>query len=175
VVFAAKGIDVPIDTIAEQAGLGIGTLYRHFPTKEKLCQAILLDRLAALTVDAQALADAPDPAAAFFGFLEHIAEEAVAKRDLMVAVVGAGLEHEIAAAEVKDRLRDAVDVLLRRAQAVHAVRPDVTAVMVMSLIGGTCQAAAYADASPPAELLAIVCDGLRTMTSGPGTFSSKAT
>ena len=55
-VFAAEGIEVPVDTIAEKAGVGVGTLYRHFPTKEKLCEAILLDRLAALTVDAQALA-----------------------------------------------------------------------------------------------------------------------
>ena len=45
VVFAAEGIEVPVDTIAEKAGVGVGTLYRHFPTKEKLCEAILLDRL----------------------------------------------------------------------------------------------------------------------------------
>ena len=70
VVFAAEGIEVPVDVIAEKAGVGVGTLYRHFPTKEKLCEAILLERLAALTVDARALADAEDPAAAFFGFLE---------------------------------------------------------------------------------------------------------
>ena len=73
VVFAAEGIEVPVDVIAEKAGVGVGTLYRHFPTKEKLCEA---DPAAsgspALTADAQALADAEDPAAAFFGFLEHV-------------------------------------------------------------------------------------------------------
>ena len=46
VVFAAQGIEAPVDDIAEKAGVGVGTLYRHFPTKEKLCEAILLDRLA---------------------------------------------------------------------------------------------------------------------------------
>ena len=126
-VFAAEGIEVPVDLIAEKAGVGVGTLYRHFPTKEKLCEAILLDRLSALTVDARALADAEDPAAAFFGFLEHVVEEGAAKRDLMVAVMGAGVEFEEAAAEVKDGLREAIGVLLQRAQAVGAVRPDVTA------------------------------------------------
>ena len=70
VVFAAEGIEVPVDTIAEKAGVGVGTLYRHFPTKEKLCEAILLERLAGLTEDARAQADAADPGAAFFGFLE---------------------------------------------------------------------------------------------------------
>ena len=58
VVFAAEGIEAPVDTIAEKAGVGVGTLYRHFPTKEKLCEAILLDRLMDLTADARALADA---------------------------------------------------------------------------------------------------------------------
>ncbi len=161
VVFAAEGIEVPVDTIAEKAGVGVGTLYRHFPTKEKLCEAILLDRLSALTVEATALADADDPAAAFFGFLEHIVEEGAAKRDLMVAVTGAGVEFEVAAAEVKDGLRDAIGVLLERAQSVGAVRPDATPALVVSLVGATCQAAAHAGAAPACDLLGIVCDGLR--------------
>jgi AcrR family transcriptional regulator len=161
VVFATEGIEVPVDVIAEKAGVGVGTLYRHFPTKEKLCEAILLDRLSALTVDAQAQADAEDPAAAFFGFLAHIVEEGAAKRDLLAAVMGAGVEFELAAAEVKDGLRDAVGVLLQRAQSVGAVRPDVTAATVVSLVGATCQAAAHTDLTPACDLLGIVCDGLR--------------
>jgi len=160
-VFAVEGIEVPVDLIAEKAGVGVGTLYRHFPTKEKLCEAVLLDRLSALTVDAQALADADDPAAAFFGFLSHIVEEGAAKRDLMVAVMGAGVEFEEAATNVKDNLRDAVGVLLERAQAVGAVRPDVTPSAVVSLVGATCQATAHAGAAPACDLLNIVCDGLR--------------
>ncbi len=161
VVFAAEGIEVPVDTIAEKAGVGVGTLYRHFPTKEKLCEAILLERLSALTVDARALADAADPAAAFFGFLAHIVEQGAAKRDLLVAVMGAGLAFDMAAAEVKDELREAVGVLLQRAQAVGAVRPDVTAAMVVALVGATCQAAAHSVGAPACDMLAIVCDGLR--------------
>ena len=161
VVFAAEGIEVPVDTIAEKAGVGVGTLYRHFPTKEKLCEAILLERLSSLTLDARALADASDPAAAFFGFLSHVVEEGAAKRDLLVAVMGAGLAIDLAAAEVKDELREAVGVLVQRAQAVGAVRPDVTAEMVVALVGATCQAAAHSVGAPASDMLAIVCDGLR--------------
>jgi AcrR family transcriptional regulator len=162
VVFAAEGIEVPVDLIAEKAGVGVGTLYRHFPTKEKLCEAILLERLAGLTDDARALADAEDPAAAFFGFLQHMVGEAAMKRDLLIAVMGAGLEFEQSAASVKEDLREAVGVLLTRAQAVGAVRQDVTPTAVVSLIGATCQAAAHAGGTPPGcDLLAIVCDGLR--------------
>jgi AcrR family transcriptional regulator len=161
VVFAAEGIEVPVDVIAEKAGVGVGTLYRHFPTKEKLCEAILLERLSALTLDARALADADDPAAAFFGFLRHLVEEATAKRDLLVAVMGAGLAIDLAASEVKEQLRQAVGVLLGRAQSVGAVRPDVTADMVVSLASATCQAAAHTEVTPACDLLGIVCDGLR--------------
>ncbi len=161
-VFAAEGIEVPVDVIAEKAGVGVGTLYRHFPTKEKLCEAILLERLASLTVDAQALAEAEDPAAAFFGFLDHVVMEAAAKRDLIVAVMGAGVTFDLAASETKEALRVAVEVLLHRAQEVGAVRSDVTATTVMALASATCQAASHDVATPSRDLLAIVCDGLRT-------------
>jgi AcrR family transcriptional regulator len=165
VVFAAEGIEVPVDTIAEKAGVGVGTLYRHFPTKEKLCEAILLERLTGLAEDARAAADAADPGAAFFGFLNHMAEMSASKRDLIAAVMGAGIEFEEAAAPVKENLIEAVGLLLQRAQSVGVVRSDVTADTVVSLVVGTCQAAvAHADSFPSEQLgnvLGIVCDGLR--------------
>jgi AcrR family transcriptional regulator len=160
IVFAAEGIEVPVDTIAEKAGVGVGTLYRHFPTKEKLCEAVLLDRLVALTEDAKLQADAADPGAAFFGFLDHMVEQASAKRDLIAAVMGAGVEFDEVAAPVKDDLRQAVGILMERAQAVGAVRADVTADTVLSLVSGTCQAASHTGACP-GDMVGIVCDGLR--------------
>jgi AcrR family transcriptional regulator len=163
-VFASEGIEAPVDDIAEKAGVGVGTLYRHFPNKEKLCEAILIDRLAALTEDARAQADAEDPVAAFFGFLEHFVELGAAKRHLIDAVMGAGLDFEKAAASVKEDLREAVGVLLCRAQAAGAVRADVTPAAVVSLISATCHAYAsgHLDDAPPINLLNIVCDGLRS-------------
>ncbi len=164
VVFASEGIEAPVDVIAEKAGVGVGTLYRHVPPKEKLCEAILLDRLRGLTEDACALADAPDPAAAFFGFLQHFVELGASKRDLIAAVMGAGLDFEEAAAPVKDDLRQAVGVLLQRAQDVGAVRADVSPAAVVSLVGATCHAAGHVDEAPAFDLLTIVCDGLRAPT-----------
>jgi AcrR family transcriptional regulator len=166
-VFAVEGIDVPVDLIAEKAGVGVGTLYRHFPTKEKLCEAVLMDRLHALTVDAQALADADDPKAAFFGFLTHFVEEGAAKRDLIVAVMGAGMEMDEFSQAVKQDLNDAIGVLLHRAQAVGAVRPDVQPDAVLALLGATCQATVHSAAAPALDLLTIVCDGLRVQAGNP--------
>ena len=166
-VFAVEGIEVPVDLIAEKAGVGVGTLYRHFPTKEKLCQAVLLERLSELALDAQGLADADDPKAAFFGFLTHAVEEGAAKRDLIAAVMGSGLEQDEASMAVKDDLNDAIGVLLQRAQAVGAVRPDVKPDAVLALIGATCQAGAHSVAAPALDLLTIVCDGLRVQAAAP--------
>jgi AcrR family transcriptional regulator len=149
VIFASEGIEAPVDVIAEKAGVGVGTLYRHFPTKEKLCEAILIDRLRGLTEDAR----------------EHFVELGASKRDLIAAVMGAGLDFEEAAADVKEDLREAVGVLMCRAQEAGAVRADVSPAAVVSLVGATCQAAGHTDDAPAIDLLAIVCDGLRAQAS----------
>jgi hypothetical protein len=71
------------------------------------------------------------------------------------------LEFEVSAAPVKADLREAVGVLLRRAQDAGAARADVTPDVVLSLVGATCQAAGHSDGTPAGDLLSIVCDGLR--------------
>src|SRR5215467_9547609 len=67
--FAAEGLSVPIDEIARRAGVGAGTVYRHFPTKDSLFQAIVLTRHERMTAQARQLASARDPGAAFLDFL----------------------------------------------------------------------------------------------------------
>jgi AcrR family transcriptional regulator len=164
-VFAAEGISVPVDVIAEKAGVGVGTLYRHFPTKEKLFEAILIDRLIAIAADARARMDAKDPGAAFFSFLRYLVEESALKRDLIQALLGAGIEIEQAAAPAKRELEAAVSDLLAVAQRAGAVRSDVTPAVVISLVGAACIACERPHAaSLPGDLLTIVCDGLRPPT-----------
>ena len=162
VVFAAQGLDVPVDLIAEKAGVGVGTLYRHFPTKEKLCEAILTDRLAALAAEARCRLDAPDPGAAFFGFLEHLVAEASLKRDLINAMTGAGLEIKALVGEVKQDLEAALEELLGVAQRAGAVRADVTSPVVLTLTMGACMSdvSAHVQVSP-SDVLPIIFDALR--------------
>jgi AcrR family transcriptional regulator len=162
-VFASEGISVPVDVIAEKAGVGVGTLYRHFPTKEKLFEAILVQRLEELVADARGRLDSDDPGAAFFGFLRHLVDEVVLKRDFILAMSGAGVEFEVVAADAKEDLQSAVADLLHAAQAAGAVRGDVTGAVVLSLVGGTCMAAeGHHQEAAPLDLLQIICDGLRT-------------
>src|SRR5215470_6334470 len=87
--FAAHGADVPIDVIAQQAGVGPGTVYRHFPTKEALFEAVMLDRFAQITAEARARLDAPDPVQGFFAFLERLVLQAADRHDVVDALTRA--------------------------------------------------------------------------------------
>ena len=162
-VFASEGISVPVDVIAEKAGVGVGTLYRHFPTKEKLFEAILIERITLIAADARSRLGTEDPGAAFFGFLQYLVEQSALKRDLILALAGSGIEVEVVAAEAKRDLQAAVTELLVAAQDAGAVRRDVTGPMVLSLVGGTCMAADHGHLeSSPLDMLMIVCDGLKS-------------
>ncbi len=161
-VFAAEGLAVPIDEIARRAGLGVGTLYRHFPTKEALLEAILVARMEQVTGVVLGLIESSDPGAAFFGYLAHVGEESLSKKDLMEALARAGYDLKRAVAAKKEMLR-AVTRLLERAQFVGAVRADVTAGEVHALIAGATAAVERygGDAASRARMIQVVCDGLR--------------
>jgi AcrR family transcriptional regulator len=156
--FAASGYGVPLDEIAARAGVGPGTVYRHFPAKEALFQAVATARVEDLIDDARARADADDPGGAFFGFLARIGEEAAAKRDMPDAIAIAGSQ--------QDRLHAAVDVLLRRAQEAGAVRADISTPDLIVLLKGLLASIqdVSADATDPAvrdRVFAVLTDGLR--------------
>jgi AcrR family transcriptional regulator len=152
--FAESGYGVPLDEIATRAGVGPGTIYRHFPTKEALFEAVVTVRVQDLVADARARADASDPGDAFFGFLARITAESAAKRDLPDAISIAG--------SLREDLNAAVDVLLRRAQQAEAVRADVRTPDLIVLLKGLF--ASLADISDPARrdlVFAVLADGLR--------------
>lgn len=152
--FAESGYGVPLDEIATRAGVGPGTVYRHFPTKEALFEAVVTARVQDLVADARARADGPDPGAAFFGFLDRIAAESAAKRDLPDAIAIAG--------SLREELLAALDVLLRRAQQAGAVRADVRTEDLIVLFKGLF--ASLADVTDQARrdlVYAVLADGLR--------------
>ena len=156
--FAESGYDVPLDEIAARAGVGPGTVYRHFAAKDALFQAVVSARIEDLIDDAQARARADDPGSAFFGFLARIGEEAAAKRDLPDAIAIAG--------SLQDALNAALDVLLRRAQESGAVRTDIGTADLIVILKGMLTSVRNASpgATDPAlrdRVLAILTDGLR--------------
>jgi AcrR family transcriptional regulator len=157
--FAESGFGVPLDVIAERAGVGPGTVYRHFPTKEALFEAVTLERVRDLVAVARAGAQSADPGAALDGFLARLADEAAAKRDLPDALGGAGAA---AVALARTELHAALDDLLARAREAGAVRPGIGAPELLALLKGLLQAMQEsADPDLPARLVAVVRDGLR--------------
>jgi AcrR family transcriptional regulator len=141
--FAEQGLDVTVDEIARRAGIGHGTVFRNFPSKQDLVVAVLNERIGELTEVALAAGNEPDPWEGFAGFFRHVAALYAANLALI-----AGLERCEGTPE-KDELGRAVEQLVRRAQRAGALRPDVTAEDVMMLVP---TAARYPE---------IVLDGLR--------------
>jgi AcrR family transcriptional regulator len=134
--FAAEGVGVPLDEIARRAGVGAGTVHRHFPTKEALFEAVVVEHLEQLTRDARAALEEVDAGSAFFGFLHRLTEQADAKQDLAHAITVAGGTLGAAAEESAAELRDVFGVLLSRAQEAGAVRADVDATDVQAIAVG---------------------------------------
>lgn len=161
-VFAAEGLNVPIDEVAERAGLGVGTLYRHFPTKEALFEAIVMSRLEELVDSARQAAASDDPAEALFSFLRTFGTQASAKNDLVDALTVAGVDIKTRCAGTFDELQSQIGRLLDLASASGVVRRDVTAAEVIGLVVGACHAAGKADLGvTPERMVEVVCDGLR--------------
>jgi AcrR family transcriptional regulator len=165
-LFATEGISVPIDEIARRAEVGVGTLYRHFPTKEALYAAIVLMRLDEATAEARELTRATDAGAAFFQCIRRLVRVVSVKRDLVEALAATGPEFKESLGGAKKRLGAAMSKLLARAQHAGAVRGDATVEDVFALIHGPFAAThpRGIDSAARERLLAIVCDGLRART-----------
>jgi AcrR family transcriptional regulator len=166
--FADTGIDAQIDDIARAADVGVGTVYRHFPTKEALLQALAADRFVRLAEWAREALEAPDAWEGFRDYLRRSAElgandrllsEAMAERD---AFQGAQRE--------KDDLMEATAALVERAQAAGELRPDIGAqdiAMLMCGLGRATGRGAFDHAMSWERYLEIIVAGLRAPASSP--------
>ena len=135
-MFLAEGMAVPIDAIAERAGVGVGTVYRHFPTKEALFEAIMTHRIQEMIDEARELSDADDPGAAFFTYFEHIVERTEGSKGVHEALVKSGFQFDERVGDLAAEMRESLGVLLRRAQEAGAVRAGLTASDVKALMAG---------------------------------------
>jgi AcrR family transcriptional regulator len=160
--FADEGLTVPVDEIARRAGVGTGTLYRHFPTKEALFEAVLVAHMESLLRFGQELAGSDQPDEALFEFVGRLASEAASKRNLIDALSGAGFDFKATSSDSKAAFEETFQILLTRAQTAGLVRKDVQPADLMGLVMGACTLATpeRTDCSQ-ARMLAIVYAGLR--------------
>src|SRR5579884_2801097 len=139
-LFRERGLDVGVGEIAERAGVGRGTLFRNFASKEQLIAAIVAERMHEAANRGRELLSASDPEAALFEFVEEMVGRQQLDRGLFEAVGGEFLANE-AIRDAHAEVIGALDRLLTRAKEVGAVRDDVGALDVLMMLKGVCQAA----------------------------------
>ncbi len=149
--------------VAQEAGVGLGTIYRHFPTQEALYQAIILDRLSRLVSEAEALSSTRDAGSAFFAFLTRVVEVSTEKRTLADALTEAGVDAKHGTSDVSRDLRGTIESLLGSAQRARAVRDDLRMPELLALLGAACMASERGqwDDGLRTRALAILFDGFR--------------
>jgi AcrR family transcriptional regulator len=157
--FAESGPAVSLDDVARRAGVGPGTVHRHFPTKDALFAAVIEDRLQHLTARARSLAAAPDPGAAFFEFFHELAGEAAHNLALSAALTDTAQPGEAIHA-AGAALEAQLSTLLRRAQDAGAVRPDLTTRELHAVIAGALVMEQRLPESSRGRGLRLVADGL---------------
>lgn len=160
-VFAADGLSVPVQEIARRAGVGTGTVSRHFPTKEDLFEAVARARVDELLALADELAQHEEAGAAFALFFEAVVRECSADRGLAEHLSALASDKPGLAQRVGlDALCDRLGAILSKAQDVGAVRPDVALADVEALMSGC-----ISREGDPHMVISVVNDGLKPSTS----------
>jgi AcrR family transcriptional regulator len=137
-VFSAGGPDASLEAVAKRAGVGIGTLYRHFPTREALFEAVYRHQVEQLAELAEQLKSEPEPAEALRRWLRSNVEFVATKKGMSAALALAAHSSSELAAYSLDRLTKALGALLDRAIAAGEIRADVSAKDILRAFVGMC-------------------------------------
>jgi AcrR family transcriptional regulator len=162
-VFATAGLAAPIDEIAQRAGVGTGTLYRHFPTKEALFEAVVIGRVEELVEEARRLIGADEPKTAFFELLSQLVRHGDGHKDLMDALSKRSFDLQKAVPGMLAEMWNAVGELLEQAHQVGTVRRDVQLPHVQALVSAACTAIDQQGNGDRLEQVVwtVISDGLR--------------
>jgi AcrR family transcriptional regulator len=160
-VFFEQGVDVPIDDIVKRAGVGAGTLYRHFPTREVLLEAVYRQEIEDLAEGVRMLTKELAPEEALRTWLHEQVRFQKERAGLAAALKAAVDADSEVFQHCKATLRDAVGVLVQAAQAAGVVHTEVEPVDVMRLGHGIGASAKYADEAGQERLISIALNGLR--------------
>lgn len=168
-LFAESGVTVPLDDIARRAGVGAGTVYRHFPTKEALFEVVVARRWQSIIQSAADAVGADPSHDALLVFLRHLLNQIAPNKDLVDALDWAKVARSPVLAEIVFNIQAHIDRLLHHSQRVGDVRSDVDTADVMFLAHALILATQRAgEPMPDAGLTAmpkalrVVWDGLRT-------------
>lgn len=157
---AARGSEASMDEIARAAGVGVGTLYRHFPRRIDLVEAVYRDDVDALVVLADRVGTEAGPWDALVAWLEGFLDYAAAKRTFLTELHEAFEKKPDLALASRERIRAAVGQVLARAQAAGVARDDIDGADLQQLIGGMCMAR-NGTLEQNKRLLLLLLDGIK--------------
>ncbi|MBX3083241.1 MAG: TetR/AcrR family transcriptional regulator [Anaerolineae bacterium] len=165
-VFATAGVDAPVREIADKAGVGIGTVYRHFPQRADLIAAVFRREIDACADAATILAAEHEPFDALAAWMQRFAAFVATKRGLATALHSGNPAFDTLPAYFNQRLLPALQMLLEAAVTAGVVRSDVNADDILSAVAGLCS---HADNNPShaRRMVALFADGLRYGTHTP--------
>ena len=159
--FAAEGLSVPIDEIARRAGVGAGTVYRHFPTKEDLFRAVMENRIQSIVVAGRTLLVSEDAGQALFAFFRSaVLLWGAADRGLADALAGVGIDIATAMPSAEADFLGLLGEMLVDGQTAGTVRRDLDVWDVKAILSG-CLAMQAASPAAAERLTEVVLDGLR--------------
>jgi AcrR family transcriptional regulator len=158
----SSGEDVTLEAIARQAGVGIGTLYRHFPTREALVEAVYRGEVARLRDTASQLLASQAPEAALRTWMDSFASYVTAKRGMAETLRAIAATGAISAAQTQQTLAATIKDLLDAGAAAGTLRRDISAADVLTALTGILLAAGTpGQHEQAARLLDLLMDGLR--------------
>jgi AcrR family transcriptional regulator len=160
-VFGTSGVDAPAKEIADLAGVGVGTLYRHFPQRSDLVKAVFQREVDACADAAPALASAHEPGAALAKWLHRYTEFLATKRGLATALHSGDPAFEALPGYFMGRLGPALGSLLEAAAASGEIRADISAKDVLYAVANLSLPVAGEGVAYSQRMVALLIDGLR--------------
>lgn len=160
-VFAASGVDAPVRDIAEQAGVGIGTVYRHFPQRSDLIAAVFRHEMDACADAAPVLAAEHEPFDALANWMQRYATLVATKCGLAAALHSGNTAFDGLPAHFERRLRPTFRMLFDAAAVTGQVRPDVNADDLLIAVANLCMSSHNGGPDHAERMVSLLVDGLR--------------
>jgi AcrR family transcriptional regulator len=159
-VFAEQGVSASMEAIARKAGVGVGTLYRHFPTRLDVVEAVYEDDVQELTDAAQRLVSTLEPGPAVNAFFDAFLHYAQTKRTLLTELRQAFEKNPAFRSRNRERIDAAFDLVIDRAKRAGAIRDDISGSDITQLLGPICTNESLST-DQTKRLMGMILDGLR--------------
>jgi len=159
-VFLEQGGGASLEAIAKEAGVGVGTLYRHFPKRIDIVEAVYREDVDGLVASAEELVAELEPWPALVAWLQAFVRYASSKRTFLNELHEAFEENPQLRLRSRERIEGAIDVVLRRAQDAGVARTDLDGSDLMQLLGSMCMSVTLTEEQSQ-RLLGMIEDGLR--------------